>query len=133
MILSKYKFTVDLFASDENCKVKRFYSRFECHNTRGVDCFNFSWKNEVVYACPPPVFAMKTVLFMKECKCKGVLVFPEWKSSTVWPVLKQDSIKIFIKNFWTFPGKNFLKSNVRHKLFNENFVNNLCVVMLDFT
>ena len=54
VILSKYKFTVDLFASDENCKVKRFYSRFECPNTRGVDCFNFSWKNEVVYACPPP-------------------------------------------------------------------------------
>ncbi|XP_046746398.1 uncharacterized protein LOC124411349 [Diprion similis] len=46
-------FSIDLFATDLNKKVKRFCSRFPNPNVFKVDAFTISWKNEKPYAFPP--------------------------------------------------------------------------------
>ena len=38
--------TVDCFASCQNFKIKRFYSKYFNPNSLGVDCFSFNWSGE---------------------------------------------------------------------------------------
>ena len=45
---NKYKFTIDLFASNRNNKCRRFFSNSYCPGTSGIDAFSHSWNDEVV-------------------------------------------------------------------------------------
>jgi hypothetical protein len=47
-INKRYRFTIDLFASDRNTKCPKFFSNFYCAGTFGIDAFSHSWVNEVV-------------------------------------------------------------------------------------
>lgn len=40
-------FTVDRFADSHNAKTKRFYSKYFCPNTKGVNSLNYCWKKRV--------------------------------------------------------------------------------------
>ena len=130
-ILTKLQFTLDPFAMNYNTKCKKFYSRFMCPDTSGVDGLKFSWNNEVCWACPPPSLALKTLTHFLCSKCKGVLIIPDWVSMPVMPLLNSKVFQAYVKNTWVFPGKKFLEGT--SSLFNENFKGNLRIVYLDFT
>ena len=61
----KFKFTIDLFASDSNTKCKRFFSNFYCKRTNGIDAFSHSWDGEVAWICPPIREVIKVIRKLK--------------------------------------------------------------------
>ena len=79
--------TVDLFASHKNCKVQRFYSRFWCPGTKGVDAFNFSWEGELAWAVPPFKFIPKVLRHFSRVGRKMILLVPFWPSNAFWPLI----------------------------------------------
>ena len=46
-------FTLDCFASSNIAKCSKFYSKFWCPGTSGVDAFSFDWSNENCWLVPP--------------------------------------------------------------------------------
>jgi hypothetical protein len=78
------KFTLDLFASDNNTKCKRFFSNFYCKNTSGIDAFAHSWDEEETWVCPPIREVIKTIRKIKASKTSGVLFVPEWRTADHW-------------------------------------------------
>lgn len=131
-ILSGFIFTIDLFANESNSKCCRFYSKYMCPKTSGVNAFNFSWKDEICYLCPPPSLGLEALLYLKFCQSKGVLIIPSWKSSPIWPVLKNEKIAKFCNNKWSFPASYLDFKNSRSK-FAENFKGTLEIFKFDFT
>ena len=125
-------FSVDPFANNINAKCAKFYSKFACPNTSGINGLNFSWKDEVVWAVPPVKLLSKTICHMQNCKVQGVVVFPEWKSLPIWPLLENAKFKTFLKRYWTYPGKLYLTSNDKRCIFNETFRGNLRICFFDF-
>jgi hypothetical protein len=88
LINNKYgPFTLDPFASSTTAKVEKFYSRFWCPGSQGVDAFAYSWANENCWIVPPPKIVHKVLQHMKICKARGVMIIPRWQSAISWPLL----------------------------------------------
>ena len=81
---NKYKFTIDLFASNRNNKCRRFFSNFYCPGTSGIDAFSHSWNDEVAWICPPIREVVRIIKRLKESKTSGILFVPEWKTADYW-------------------------------------------------
>ncbi len=69
---------VDMFATRENRKVARYYSRFAEAEAEGVDTFASPWQNEVVWTVPPPHLIPQVIQHILKHKAKGILVIPNW-------------------------------------------------------
>jgi hypothetical protein len=80
-INNKYKFTIDLFASDQNKKCQKFFSNFYCHDTAGIGAFSHSWEDEVAWVCPPIREVIRIVRRLQTSKTSGVPFVPEWKTA----------------------------------------------------
>ena len=131
-VLSGLNFSLDPFANQSNTKCDRFYSKFHCPGSLGVNGLNFSWHNEVIWACPPPSLLSQCLNHMRICKVEGVLILPEWLSLPVWPMLSNKFFKNATVQVWNFPGKLFLKSNDPRSIFNHNFKGAIRIVQFDF-
>ena len=129
--LIKKKFTIDLFADNQNAQCEKFYSRFACPNTAGINAFNFCWFGEVCWITPPPKFALKCVQQLKDSCAQGVLVVPKWKSLHLWPMM--DKFEPFLKGSWDFPGKNFLKNEHEKSVMGPSFQGAISLLYFDFT
>ena len=79
------KFSIDLFASDWNCKCSRFYSNFWCKDTLGIDSFCHEWDGEIAWVCPPIKLVLKTIRKIRKSKISGVLFVPDWQTADYWP------------------------------------------------
>ena len=81
----RYRFTIDLFASDRNTKCKKIFSNFYCAGTFDIDALSHSWEDEVViWICPPIRKLIKIVRRLKTSKVSGVIFIPEWKTADNW-------------------------------------------------
>ena len=69
-------FTIDRFADNHNTKTGRFYSKFLCPDTEGVNAFHFSWFGENNYLVPPVYLVPYVLKHMKYYRAKGTLVIP---------------------------------------------------------
>jgi hypothetical protein len=78
------KFSIDLFASDWNCKCPRFYSNFWCKDTLGIDAFCHEWDGEVAWVCPPIKLVLRTIRKIRKSKISGVLFVPDWQTADYW-------------------------------------------------
>lgn len=79
--------TVDRFASHSNNLVPRFYSRFSCPNSLGVDCFAHPWKGENNW-CNPPFHLIALVLaVLKEQRAEATVIVPVWPTQSWWPIV----------------------------------------------
>ncbi len=107
-VLSKFIFSLDPFASETNNKCAKFYSKFMCPETAGVNGLAFSWSGETVWACPPPSLSLKALTHFRDSRAKGVFLFPDWASLPLRPLLKVNYFKDFILNDWTFPANIFV-------------------------
>lgn len=87
------KCTVDLFADNSTTKCPKFYSRFSCPDSAGVDAFSFpeAWGPEHFAWCvPPPKFLARVLSFAYRHKSTGILGIPKWESHIAWPFLLQN-------------------------------------------
>ena len=60
-------FTIDVYASNVTKKLPRFYSKYWCGGTLGVDGLAFDWGGEVCWWVPPPLTWWLTLSHMPEC------------------------------------------------------------------
>jgi hypothetical protein len=80
---------VDLFASHLNMAVPRFFSRYWCPGTAGVDAFARDWSDFSLCWCNPPFAIMADVLaHATECGARLILIAPEWRQQPWWPRLR---------------------------------------------
>jgi hypothetical protein len=79
-------FTADCFASSHTRKCKKYYSKFWCPGSCGVDAFNFDWSQDNNWLVPPFHLISRTIFYLENCKARGILVVPEWKLAAFWPL-----------------------------------------------
>ena len=80
-------FTVDRFASHYSAKCARFYSKFWCPSSEGVDAFSVDWAGENNWLVPPVYLIGRTIFHLEACGARGVLVVPYWPSAVFWPIV----------------------------------------------
>ena len=83
-IHSSCKFTIDLFADNNNNKCPKFYSNFYCENTSGIDAFSHSWDGEVAWVCPPINSIIRVIQKIRCSEMTGTLFIPEWTTADFW-------------------------------------------------
>ena len=90
-----------VYADDKNKKHFKFNSKFHCPNSSAVNAFSCDWSNDFNWLCPPISLIRKTIKHARDCKCRGVLFVPFWKSAYYWPLLTSDwhSYFEFVKYF----------------------------------
>ena len=127
-------FTADRFSDDLNKKVEKFNSKVFCPNTAAVNAFSCNWENDFNWLCPPIYLIGKTIRHLKNCKGKGVLFVPMWKSSYFWPMLTCDGVSFnsFIKHFLLL-DPYFINNTFCQSVF-DGFANFYSLALLvDFT
>ena len=129
--LSNCEFSLDPFASSNNAKCTKFYSRYMCPGSYGVNGLAFPWTGEVCWLCPPPSLSLKTLIHFRSCKAKGVLVIPDWGSLPLVPLLEINDFKNYLIQTWRFPGRFFLEG--KSELFNKDFKGALKILYFDFS
>jgi hypothetical protein len=78
-------FSVDLFATRDNFKVKKFYALTFEPRCSGVDAFVHCWDGEKIYAAPPVSLIIRFIRKLAESKAvSGLLLIPLWKSAKFW-------------------------------------------------
>ena len=82
--------TIDCFASCENFKVSRFYSRYFNPNSLGVDCFSLRWTGEFCWLVPPINLIPRAIKHICTSGCRAILTAPFWPSAVFWPFLVYD-------------------------------------------
>jgi hypothetical protein len=85
-------FSVHLFATSNNAKCERFYSRSWEMGTLGIDAFAQSWQGECIFAAPPVSLVMRTIWKAALVKLSGLLIVPLWKNSEFWTYAFRDGI-----------------------------------------
>ena len=124
-------FTVDNFASDQNSQCQKFFSRFACPNSAGINAFKFNWFGEVCWLTPPPKLALKSIQHLKDSYSEGVLIVPKWKSLHFWPMADK-LFKPYLKGSWEFPGKNFLRNELESSVMGPRFQGAIVMMYYDF-
>jgi hypothetical protein len=77
-------FTIDLFATSDNAKCLRFYSRSFEESALGVDSFAQKWAGECAFAAPPVSLVMRTIRKAAVTEMGGILLVPLWKGAKFW-------------------------------------------------
>jgi hypothetical protein len=129
-------FSVDRFASNFTHKVDRFYSKYWCDGSTGVDAFAYNWEKEYCWIAPPPKLTGKVLSHMKYCRARGVLMIPKWVSSAWWPLLHDglnyvSGVKLLVE--YRNPKNFFIKSPCGNDMFSAaQFASNVVILRLDF-
>lgn len=131
---SGFNCNIDRFADNLNTKLPLFNSNSYCLGTSGVDCFSYCWGPPYInWLFPPPRLIMKAVNYLKLCKGKGLLLTPEWKTSSFFPYL------LYLKNKFDlevirFKGLNIFElGSDKDSYFGPNFNCAVNVWILDFS
>ena len=90
-------FTIDVFASDENARVNRYYTK-----ERSVFCQDLT--GEHVWACPPPRLIIPAIKHFVQAQVTGVLCVPIWQASPFWVALCPNGSHLarFVKDYSIF-------------------------------
>lgn len=99
------KLDTDYFASAHNAKLSRFYLRFWYEGCVGVDAFTYDWGHDFGFYVPPIILVPRVLYKMQSCHASGVLIIPEWKSTTFWPMIwsTEGCFEFFIKDWLYLP------------------------------
>ena len=69
--------SVDCFASSYNALLPRFHSRFWSPGCEAVDTFT----DELNWWVPPLHLNCRTIRHASQCRAKGIMIIPAWKSA----------------------------------------------------
>lgn len=95
---------IDLFASKDNSKCKRYVSWFKDPGSVAVDAFTLDWGEFFFYAFPPFSLILRALQKIINDKATGILVVPLWKSQPWFPLFT----KLAVSEFVTFMPYNKL-------------------------
>ena len=85
--------TIDGFATSENKRMKKFFSKYPQVGTSGLDFFSMELlEGEVYWLCPPVKEVVRTINRIRTCgsEIKAIISFPNWKGADFWPKLLQN-------------------------------------------
>ena len=80
-------FSCDPIADNLNRKCKKFYSKYGCPGSSGVNSLLFDWSRDNCWVVPPTDLIGETIHHMRLCRAHGALVVPKWESAYFWPLL----------------------------------------------
>lgn len=80
--------TVDLFASRNNTKCKKFVSWLRDPEAWAVDAFTLDWSKFYFYAFPPFSLILRALQKIISDKAEGILVVPNWTSQPWYPIFQ---------------------------------------------
>ena len=97
------RFTVDCFATRANTFCDRFFSRFLCDGTSGVDAYAFDWSDTrtcggdagdddgrpLCWLHPPRCLVARTIDHLRRCGGRGSVVVPFDRSEAFWPLVDE--------------------------------------------
>ena len=87
-LLKKHQLQIDCFATEENTKLKRFYSMKPTKKAEGMDFFaQQPKKTEMLYLFPPINQIGRTLRKIYNEDLQGVIIVPKWPSQPWWPQL----------------------------------------------
>ena len=127
---------IDQFASYKNKKVARFNSRYWNPGTEAVNCYSADWSHDMNLLVPPLNQVSRCVRYLLECKAKGVLMCPAWKSASFWPLLFSDKVNAVTAAVTDFRivtnnGNIFIAGSCRNDMFWSQKVHSVLVARLD--
>lgn len=85
--------TIDRFANKNNTKKKKYNSAIRDPTATAIDAFTQNWSLEINYWAPPLALLPKVIKKIIEDQAVGILVFPEWKATNWYILLKTILIK----------------------------------------
>ena len=119
-------FTCDAFADGSNSKCRKFYSKFPCPGSFGVNALDYDWGRDKSWVTPPISLIGNTILHMKRCRAYGALVVPRWEASYFWPLLCREdgSFAEFILEFKEYgrPVRFFREGNSKFEGLGANML-----------
>jgi hypothetical protein len=128
------KFDLDVFASDKTSKCKKFYSKWWCAGTSGINAFCFDWSNCFCWIVPPPNVILETILHAIKHNVSGILIIPKWESAVFWPALYETGS---LPEGWSIlheyvnPKCFFAQGEFANKMFTcKAFSGNVLVILL---
>ena len=96
--------SVDRCANHENAQLPRFYGRFWCPGTEGVDAFSVPWAGEINRLVPPIFLIPRVLNHLATFGRRGTLVVPAWPSAPFWPLIFTDEcLSPIISNAFQIP------------------------------
>ena len=130
-------FTLDAFASNLSNKTKKFYSKYWCKDTSGVNAFSYDWGKENLWLVPPPRLISQVLFHARKCKAVGILVVPKWQSAAFWPLIwdgKNWLAGITLLLEYVKPTNFFQRGPFGNNVFSEQMFNsNVLVLKVDFS
>ncbi|XP_070519726.1 uncharacterized protein [Cardiocondyla obscurior] len=88
---------MDLFASRTNSKCEKFVSWKKDPEAFAIDAFTLNWNSDFFYAFPPFILIPRVLEKIKQDKCNGIIVVPQWPAQPWYPMfmnlLQSDFIK----------------------------------------
>lgn len=101
---------IDLFASRDNAKCRKFVSWKQDPDAEYVDAFTLNWQSYNFYAFPPFSLILKCLRKIIDDKANGIFVYPYWPSQAWFPLLQS---LIVSDVFYLSSDKNLLQSHFR--------------------
>lgn len=77
---------IDLFASANNHKCKKYVSWYRDSGAYGIDAFTLDWSTFYFYAFPPFALISRVLQKILNEKADGIIVVPLWKSQAWYPL-----------------------------------------------
>ena len=134
----RYKtFTLDPFASNLSAKTEKFFSKYWCRNSSGVDAFSYCWEDEILWLVPPPRLIARVLFHAKLSRGKGLLIVPKWQSAAYWPLLWNgyrwaEGLSLLLE--YKKPANFFKRGHFGNNTFcEEQFSSNVLVFELNYT
>jgi len=104
---------IDLFASSQNNKCKKFISWRPDPHSIAIDAFTVSWKHTFFYAFPPFSLILRMIQKIKTESARGIVVVPFWPNQPWFPVC----MELAEKHIFIGPSENLLSlPNRKHPL-----------------
>ena len=131
------QFTVDIFASNVTKQLPKFYSKYWCGGSSGVDSMAYDWGGENCWWVPPPTIAAETLIHARACRAKGVMILPKWSTAIFWPMIHTGKdwvpgISLIME--YKKPTNFFVKCQYGNDMFTEKpFSGNVVVLKVDFS
>ena len=85
------KCDVDLFATDANARLPKYFSSLPSLHAEGVNAFAADWSAfQLGFACPPPKLVKAVIRQSVAQEASVMLVIPRWRSLSAWSMIAED-------------------------------------------
>ena len=115
-----FKFEIDCFATKDNFKCAKYFSKFEDNNAFGRNFFAQKLPAVNLFVFPPTHLIIPTLYHLEKFKANGVLIIPKWASAIFWNLICQDGIhyNYFIKSYFEFSPVFVSGEHIVNQMFN---------------